>query len=510
MISDYELDSIKTNREYKANADALLIDVNGDTLYEGALKHIKTRGNSTFKRPKKPYAIKFFQKQSFLGLYRSKTFILLANYMDESYIRNAIAFDIAHMLDVPAPQYAYVSLYINGDYQGLYQMTNKVDFSRQWLDIQDLEEENELVNPRKLNRYEPFIGEEKDGIVQQKGVLIENYPEDITGGYLLDNSALNWIYSNSKSGFVSNAGDEIRIKNPEHASREEVEYITDIYNRMETAVLAADGIHPITGVHYSEYLNIESFARYYLINELLMNEDGGCVSFMTYKNSDTIDSLFYAGPIWDFDCSLNYPKRQVYFCEPNEIYVGAKVGRFDEPHSGGLLYHLLRHEDFRDAVRTIWVNEMSAKCHEYIEDNRIGQLEQVLSYEAKLDNQLYHTLQSTNYHNAVTNAKDFLEQRIAFFDWYWTTTANNMVDVVCAIVDGKPHQRHVHFYYRLGEPIKTPKLLKEIKYNNDSLLTIRKNRDGTLVLDWRKPNQVEVLWRRLCKKAKKLTKLLSS
>ena len=72
-IQQSELDSILSNRKYKAYAEALLVDVNGDTLYDGTLKHIKTRGNGTWSPNKKAFDIKFPTKQKFLNLNKSKS-----------------------------------------------------------------------------------------------------------------------------------------------------------------------------------------------------------------------------------------------------------------------------------------------------------------------------------------------------------------------------------------------------------------------------------------------------
>ena len=126
-ISNEHLDSIIKNRKYKAPAHALLLSPEGDTILDDSLEHIKTRGNSTFKAEKKAYSIKFRKKRRFLGLDKGKRFALLANAFDESHIRNAVALDLASEIGVLAPRYSFLSLYINSDYKGLYQITNKVE-----------------------------------------------------------------------------------------------------------------------------------------------------------------------------------------------------------------------------------------------------------------------------------------------------------------------------------------------------------------------------------------------
>lgn len=64
-----------------------------------ALCGAKLRGNTSQAYPKKPFAIKMVEKQSVLGLPKHKRWVLLANWLDHSMIRNTVAFDIAHAIE---------------------------------------------------------------------------------------------------------------------------------------------------------------------------------------------------------------------------------------------------------------------------------------------------------------------------------------------------------------------------------------------------------------------------
>ena len=511
-ITPEQLDSILTDRDNKIPAYALLTDANGDTLYNGSLTHIKTRGNDTWNEKKKPFAIKFPKKQSLFGLERSKSFVLLANACDESHIRNAIALDLARAMGIPATRYAYLTLYINDNYWGLYQMTNKVDIGKDALDITDLEKLNELANPKPLDEYEWYGKGRKRQIIQRKGVLLDNDPNDISGGYLIDNSGPLVAYDKSVSGFVSVAGDHIQIRSPKHASPREVEYIAELYNEMECAVHASEAIHPETGRHYSEYLDVESFARYYLLNEVLLNRDGGWASFLMYKETDTMDTKFYAGPAWDYDRILNNLRFQRnFFVSPNELYINEPKGLKGLVHSGGLMHFLCQHEDFQQAVISCYLNEVGPICHQYLEDHSFDSLASLLSYEANQDNVKYGTRYSADYESAVERATDFLRKRVLFFDWYYSSTEDQRVTVVFK----KDNGMYRKIYYPLGETICAPQI--EIQYNRtpifelfyqgtDSLVP-----DGTvfhsaqtLELRQREPTKREVQIRRIKKKLRKI------
>jgi len=512
-MTSLQLDSILARRDNKVSAYALLTDAQGDTLFEGKLAHIKTRGNSTFKENKKPFTIKFPKKQVFLGLDRGKTFVLLANALDESHIRNAVGFDLARAMGIPAPRYAYLSLYINDTYWGLYQITNKVDVGKDALDITDLDKRNEWFNPKPLQEYE-WHGLGREGqLVQRMGVLLDNDPDDITGGYLIDNTGPHAPYQRSLCGFLSDADDHIRLLSPEYASPKEVDYIAGLYNEMESAVLAPDGICPTTGRHYSEYMDVESFARYYLLNELLLNWDGGWSSFYMYKDIDVNDPKFYAGPAWDYDRTLantfNETAKNVF---SNELLVCERRGNPGFSSSGGLLYHLCRHEDFQQVVTDCYLNGISEACHEYLEAHPFDSLATLLSHEADRDNAKYGTRSSVDYASATKRVTDFLRERITFFDQYYSSMEEGHVLVS---YEWK-YQRNLTFCYPLGEPVNAPQLTKVV-YNHDPVYlmyypgTDSIVPDGTvfqspqkLELRKREPTKKEVQIRRVKKKLRKI------
>lgn len=511
-MTSMQYDSIINNQENKIPAYALLIDSNGDTLFQGNLAHIKTRGNDSFKESKKPFTVKFPKKQNLFGLNRSKSFTLLANACDETHIRNAIGLDIARAFGLSASHYAYLTLYINGAYKGLYQMTNKVDVGKEALDITDLDKQNEWVNPKPIETYQWYGLGRKKGVIQRKGVLLDHNPSDITGGYLLDYVGPPVQYSKNMSGFVSDAEDNIRILSPKYASPQEVNYIANRYNEMEVAVHNADGINPETGLHYSEYLDVESFARYYLLNEVLFNIDGGWASFMMYKETDSIDPKLYAGPAWDYDRTLDNPRfmgNSIAF--ENEFTINEKKGKTGCAFSGGLLYYLCQHSDFQQAIKNVYINELSHACHDYLEKSPFDSLAALLSHEVELDNSVYSTRHSEDYETGTLRAIGFLRKRIDFFDWYYSTEEDERVLVCYQSENGKTRK----FYYPLGEPVTAPQL--ERLYNHTGVYelffpdTDSMVPDGTvfqtsqkLELRKREPTKKEVQIRRVKKKLRKI------
>ena len=458
-----QLDSILNDRDQEFPAEALLITADNDTLYDDYLSHIKTRGNTTFKKSeaKKSFTIKLPKKRSWLGLDKSQHFVLLANTFDDSHIRNTIAFDLAHDVGLPAPQHTYLSLYINGEYKGLYQMTNRIEVNKHTLNLTDLDKLNKRANPQPLKEYAQFSDSSDKQIILRKGAMLACDPEDITGGYLLDLCGADWVYVKSPSGFVSDAGDYIRIRSPKYASPAEVNYIATFYNSMEAAITSEDGYNPETNKHYSEYIDTESFALVYLINELLLNQDGGLSSLFLYKDSDSIDSRLYAGPIWDFDRSIgNTTHSDLELIMPNELFINVKHGKTTWSHSHGIFYYLCKHEDFQEMVKKLYYQKISPSCHKYIESGTIDSLVDCLSEDADRDSRLYGTRRNMDYHLVTGKTLDFLQKRLAFLDWYFSAPPEDIITINFQSNQVGAHHRNLQIYYPVGEPLTVVPSLK--------------------------------------------------
>ena len=175
------------------------------------------------------------------------------------------------------------------------------------------------------------------------------------------------------------------------------------------------------------------------------------------------------------------------------------------------MHFLCQHEDFLQAIISYYLNEVSPIFHQYLEDHSFDSLVSLLSYEADQDNKKYKNRYSVDYESAVKRATDFLQKRVTFFDWYYSSTEDQRV----AVIFKKDNGMYRKFYYPLGEAIYAPQL--EIQYNRtqiyelfyqgtDSLVP-----DGTvfhsaqtLELRQREPTKREVQIRRIKKKLRKI------
>ena len=123
---------IENSKEHKTSGTIKMIREDGDIIYDGKLKQIKGRGNSTWGDPKKPYQIKLDQDtdlcETGLEDEANKTWVLLSGYKDRTLMRNQLTFAIAREMGLDyTPHCRQVDLYYDGEYRGLYLLCEKTE-----------------------------------------------------------------------------------------------------------------------------------------------------------------------------------------------------------------------------------------------------------------------------------------------------------------------------------------------------------------------------------------------
>ncbi len=228
---------------------------------------IRGRGHSTwFLPPKKPYQLKFDDKTEVLGMPEDKKWIFLAEYSDKTLIRNNLAFEMGYISNLEwTPECRYSEVFINEEYNGTYNITQKVE-----------------VGENRVN-----IGD--------NGFLCEIDNSD----HLEDGD----IYFNS-TRFT------IQIKEPEISfESSEYNYIMNHIIEFEEVLYSSYFKDPLNG--YRKYIDVESFVDWYLINEIAKNVDSKDYSSM-YFNLIPGEKI-KMGPLWDFDLgfgNVNYADTQ--------------------------------------------------------------------------------------------------------------------------------------------------------------------------------------------------------
>lgn len=233
---------------------------------------IRGRGNSTwwFVDEKKSYQLKFGSKESLLGMTPSKKWILRANTFDRSQLRNWTANRIARATDLAwTPETAWAEVVLDGDYAGIYEVSEKIDVADDKLDI-------DLV-----------AGDESNA-------------DELTGGYLLEidkglrGDKFYWIPTKTEM--------PIYLYRPKaHTTTgQQRAYIENYIERFNAALFSDDFTSPTTG--YRRFLDVPSFIDYWIVAELTLDGDSYVGSTYLYKKRD--DPKLYFGPIWDHDISM--------------------------------------------------------------------------------------------------------------------------------------------------------------------------------------------------------------
>lgn len=410
--------SMELIEEDKGNEEAggaVLYDQMGAKLYEGQAESIKGRGNSTWGLAKKPYQIRLCEDVDFFGFGKAKAWNLLANGYDETRLRNQIVLGLARELGMNyVPEGRMVDLYINDSYQGNYYLTEKVRVDEGGVAIRDMEKLTETVySPEELEMLEPV--QNKDGT--RKWVETGLSGEDITGGYLLERE-LKSRFQTELSGFVTDQGDCYTLQSPLYASEEQVNYIADLMQEFQDAIEEKDGIHPLTGKHYSEYIDVDSFIQKYLVEEVSKNYDGGVTSSFFYKPQDSVSEKIFAGPVWDYDVAFGNCNLDKIASNPVGI-----TRLNDHVYGTDMFVKLYEKEDFYD--RTIKMYEEKALPYlDALLDGKIDEMAADSRNSAQMDSIRWEELENRyqyyeEYDNDIRYLKYFIKERQDFLNKVW-------------------------------------------------------------------------------------------
>ena len=347
-VDKLHLGKANGNKDYEIpEGHAVYFEADGTVSYDGNITQMKGRGNNTFRYAKKPYQIKLSEKASLSGMNKAKTWVLLANWNDASLLRNQIALDMSRAAGLRnAVSCVPADMWINGQYNGLYLMTEKIQIKKGRLELRDLEEETEKVNSQPVSSFSMYKDSSRT-VPLSRGYRIPENPEDITGGYILTIEKFARLRDYKLAGFRTRKDLSFQIKEPTYPSREQVEYLAGRMNEMHDAVIAADGVNPATGRHYTDYIDADSFAVKFLIEDWTKDYDFIGGSQFLYKDSDTRDPLIYAGPAWDYD--LAFGDMADRGTGPRGNYITAISHK-----TGNIWWLLSLHEDFMDRVRKTW------------------------------------------------------------------------------------------------------------------------------------------------------------
>ena len=243
---------------------------------------IKGRGNYSWTGfDKKPYRIKLADKQALLGMKKSKHFTLLAHADDskdrKGFMRNAVGFELSKMIGMTyTPDAKPLEVVLNGDYIGLYFLTENIRVDKDRVNIVEQEDE-------------------------------ETDSEKITGGWLveIDN------YDTDPHITITEGGDVytmwVTYKTPEVLSSQQEAYLTQQITMLDKLIYGDKNSDELW-----QYLDMDALAKFYIVQELTDNYESFHGSCYLHKEIGA-NEKWHFGPVWDFGSSFNRDKSQYIY-----------------------------------------------------------------------------------------------------------------------------------------------------------------------------------------------------
>lgn len=410
-------DWVDASKSNAATGTMNLIGTDGVPVYSGELKQIKARGNSTFTyAEKKSYQIKLAGVGDLLGTGEQvKTWVLLASYFDATQMHDKMVKDLAAELGLAyTASCDWVNLYYDGEYRGVYLLSEKNSVGAASVAITDMEQAYEQLNGGYGADMTTAQAENSYGQQYQYTKDLTE-PENITGGYLIE---LNHNMWDEASGFKTRQGVAFNVKSPEWCGNAAMKYISEYYQAFEDAVYATDdtgaytGYNASTGKYFYDYVDMDSLVKVFLLQELSLNCDGFISSVYFYKDAD---GKMFAGPIWDQDMTFGTGWTKTNAADIEDYHYLAKA--------------LIQIPAFKTAVVEYYSSTFAPAVREWLGNNgTIAHQYSLLKNSAAMNYTLWdyirignpenegHIWQGASYQGVVDEMTTWIENRLANMD----------------------------------------------------------------------------------------------
>ena len=297
---------------------------------------VKGRGNYTWSAfEKKPYRLKFEDKVKPLGMKKSRHFTLLAHADDNLvFLRNTVGFELSRQLGlVYTPEQQPVEVVLNGNYVGLYMLTDKI-----------------RVATKRVN------------VVEQADM--ETNPENVTGGWLME---IDNYEEEGQLRMQEGNGAKLRFTfhTPEVLSDVQRNYITGLMAATDDAIYAVDK----SSTEWEQYIDLDTLARFYIVQEIMDNAEsfhGSC--FIHKERGDNTRLIF--GPVWDFGNAFHRGHDKFIYQDP--------------PFGQNWIGEIAKYPRFQERVKSLWQRFLSTRYGllDGFIDDFVGKISTAVRYDA--------------------------------------------------------------------------------------------------------------------------------
>lgn len=360
------------------------------------LEYIRGRGHTTWQNDKKPYKLKLKKGADLLGMGSNKHWVLLANAMEESMLRNRIVYYIGRKMGLAyTPELLPVDVVMNGKYLGNYYLTEHVRVGKRRVAIDELTSD-------------------------------DNSEPEVTGGYLFsllegNESEESVFYTENKLGFkFANPAFYSEDPTDELGTEAQKAYITDYLQKIENAVYGED-FKDENGVSVWDYMDMKSTADYWWVQEFSFNVDA-YRSDSTYLYKPRNDKVYW-GPLWDFDLALG--KSIIY---PDGFY-----------HSRNIWLDKLRSDcpEFQQLLKERWAELDSIITDIVKKDGVLDQFAAETKSSWEADKALWHAENYGDFEDYIEGLRDILKARQKWINDNIDTKLYKINGTLKFVADGK-------------------------------------------------------------------------
>lgn len=367
---------IVSKKEYIEGADIMVLNADMTCDFQGKTK-IKGRGNNTWAAyPKKPYAIKLEEKKSLLGFPENKKWTLLADFCDKSMLRTAFMLEMSKACSLKyTVNYKHVEVILNGQYEGTYILTERVEKGKNRINVKS------------------------DGFIIEHDGYAQFEPLWFTTTYA------EYMYS-----FKYPNPDDCIVEGDDNYN-----YISNFMNEFEDALYSSHFKDAERG--YRHFIDSRSFARWFILMELLGNVDPNRFYVMEERGAKL--EMY---PAWDAEWSLGL----AYVYGGQWIINKGEPMPFDYNIHNTYSYFARLWEDsaFRADVKAEWniiktkIPGALSKLHVLKESLRQAQAENFTRWPILGTYQSVETVKFDTWEEEADFVFEYFDQRYQWFDAY--------------------------------------------------------------------------------------------
>ena len=277
---------------------------------------IKGRGNYTWEHyAKKSFRIKLDEKQPLMGMHSNRHFCLMGHPDDNlARLKNTMGFELSRRIGLAyTPAQEPVEVVLNGQYIGLYFLTEKIRVGKHRVDIEEQQD-------------------------------LETDAEKVTGGWLLEitnNPEEGTLYIPENNEIPLSLG--FTPQSPEVLSQQQKDYIWRFMNRTNKAIFSEDKSSTL----WEQYIDIDTLARYYIVGEIMDDLEYFSGSCFLYKHRGDSTKLIF-GPVWDFGNA--FQRWGIY----GDIEFNHFLYEQPTPFISHWIEEIAKFPHFQETVRELW------------------------------------------------------------------------------------------------------------------------------------------------------------